>query len=867
MKFKNFIICLFILPFNFTLADGLPKGTLQDIHDWRNLSVEGKKQSDLLKNKDWRGVDLRGEFSYADFSGSVFDKAKSMAGKDIGWGSLGWIASLKGAKFDGVDFTGLYFDKDVTLDGVDLSGATNLPAKWAKGKFLSGAKMPVDLANSGIEEAFGLDGVDFSVSTNLPTNWAKGKDLWGAKMPADLANSGIEEALGLSGVDFSVSMNLAANWAKRKDLHYVKMPEDLENSGIEEATNLINVDFSVSTNLASNWAKGKDLTGAKMPADLANSGIEEATSLIKVDFSESANLAVNWAKGKDLFDAKMPMDLANSGIEGAIGLESVDFSASTNLAANWAKGKDLEDAKMPMDLANSGIEEAFNLEKVDFSNVNKIDFQSMLNRNILSNASFKELSKLEVDGREVEGDELVRFRKNIKILAKNKNAIAGIDDLLKHHMDGLLKEDFDLEIFKNELLAKVNTVEFFQNNAPGLCKRIDLSNPIHDDWFNSVDGYGVKVNKDNFYFELFKRCLDADKNKGEGFNAFKMRNKIRQREADEFDFQEIVVNRKGPEEALQSYIAHLATDKENTLPVKIRFEGEDGADAGGPRKEFFCLMENLVKEKIRNNNTEDQGVMKKLGTMIARTLKVEKDIPAFAIDAPIEFYKLLMDEDLVSYMVAAAYSDEDSAIDNLNSGLRSLAYSFDEYAKIFGLDPRKDTCETFQAIRNDGGIPCFFPGDHSDLEGLAKGFKKVVSKNEIFAIGIQNAEDLKRLVEGEKEIKEDLFLKSISFEDGVTEKELTAYMNAMKSILDDLNDMESKQEFMRDFLSFVTGSRHFDGSTLRFDVNLTPNAYPSAHTCFNTLDCPKIDDEEAIKKRIIEAMQINKKQDGAFGNI
>ena len=281
------------------------------------------------------------------------------------------------------------------------------------------------------------------------------------------------------------------------------------------------------------------------------------------------------------------------------------------------------------------------------------------------------------------------------------------------------------------------------------------------------------------------------------------------------------------------------------------------------------MMQNVLKErlkKILNKNTQEVNKfeLENIGKMIARTVRIEEGIPAFEINAPLKFYELAINSegDLAKWFARKIYSGSKEEVNHAKQIYQTLSKSMKKYMDQFGMDPDdlNDTCELFKEMKEVHGIPCLLNGERdSDLFSIiADGFNQVIPQEDLLEVGIKDAHQLKKLVEGEELIDKELFFASLSFSEQGTPIMKTAYRNAFVEIVDEFEneDKWKAQRFMRSFISFVTGHNAFDGSKLKLRLNKEPQEPLFSHTCAKSVDCPKLSDKEEIKRRIKAVVEV-----------
>lgn len=323
------------------------------------------------------------------------------------------------------------------------------------------------------------------------------------------------------------------------------------------------------------------------------------------------------------------------------------------------------------------------------------------------------------------------------------------------------------------------------------------------------------------------------------------------------------------------------------LPLKVAFEGEDGVDEGGVRREFFqVLMRQLFDDSFgmfengADNTTwfnkaalddEDTNSMFRICGMVVG-LAVYNNQDGIQIHLPLALFKKLKGE-------AVQFADLESVDPEVWLSLQKLlawspstqkpnqefedtfCLNFSTSADFFG-DVR-----TFE-LKPDGkdiGVDLDHRQEYVDLyvrwlletsverqfRWLQEGFKEVVDSG---LWSLLSAEEARLMVCGEPDLDMADLRRGVVYE-GYHDTE--PYMDHLWQVLDSF-DLPQRKRFM----VFVTGSDRAPLAGLRAlhmkiqKLGEEPtDRLPVSHTCFNLLQLPRYSDKEKLEAKLLAAIE------------
>jgi len=324
------------------------------------------------------------------------------------------------------------------------------------------------------------------------------------------------------------------------------------------------------------------------------------------------------------------------------------------------------------------------------------------------------------------------------------------------------------------------------------------------------------------------------------------------------------------------------------LPLKVRFEGEDGLDEGGVRREFFqVLIRQLFDESysmfvmdadsqttwfnMSALETSDTDAMYRVcGTVIGLAIYNNED--GIQIHFPLALFKKLKGESVqfsdlegvrpkVWLSLQQMLSWEPST-DNPNKEFEevfclSFAATYDYFGETRTVDLRPGGAETmvdFDHRFEYVDLYCDWLLNSSverQFKLLADGFGQVVDSA---LWSLLTAEEAHVVVCSEPELDMNDLRKGARY-DGFTANE--AYIEDFWGILNSFDKIQRKK-----FLAFVTGGDRAPLGglhELHLAVQQTgvdpPDRLPTAHTCFNLLQIPRYVSKEKLRARLLTAIE------------
>jgi len=314
-------------------------------------------------------------------------------------------------------------------------------------------------------------------------------------------------------------------------------------------------------------------------------------------------------------------------------------------------------------------------------------------------------------------------------------------------------------------------------------------------------------------------------------------------------------------------------------PLKIKFDGEEGIDAGGVRKEYFALMMKMLltpdygmftyegdvrllwfsKDSFESNQ-EFELVGKLVGLALYNTVTLDLKLPQFV-------YRQLKGG-------AVSIKDLKELHPDLAMGLQQLL-DFEPAAQVkdaFGLTFEITTKNTFGEMVAHELIPggaAIEVDEHNrqqyvdayvkwlledsvttQFQAFRRGFLYVCGGE---ALDLFYSTELELLLCGNPVLNFDDLKKGTEYEDGY---------NAEDQIIEDfwvvLADFNEDQK--KSFLKFVSGNDRapIDGlGTMGFKVSKNGDddaRLPTAHTCFNHLLLPQYSNVDVLRSKLLTAM-------------
>ncbi|XP_031633255.1 probable E3 ubiquitin-protein ligase HERC4 isoform X3 [Contarinia nasturtii] len=316
--------------------------------------------------------------------------------------------------------------------------------------------------------------------------------------------------------------------------------------------------------------------------------------------------------------------------------------------------------------------------------------------------------------------------------------------------------------------------------------------------------------------------------------------------------------------------------KDLKKPLKVKFLGEEGEDAGGVKKEFFLLlMKEILDQKygmfqeyeesrliwFAANSFEDPEMYKLVGTICGLAIY---NFIIIHLPFPLALYKKLLKEkvDLDDFKELSPV---------MGRTLQEiLDYDGDDMEDVFDL--------TFEITRENYGnfenIPLKANGENirvtqenkKEFVELYIDFllnKSVVTHFDAFYAGFMKvcggpvmelfrAHELMALVIGNENYDWDAFEQATKYKNGYTSGDPT--IRLFWEVFHELS-LDDKKKFLR----FLTGSDRIAIGTKALQIIIQPvnddKFLPVAHTCFNLLDLPRYQTKEKLKYKLMQAIQ------------
>ena len=313
-------------------------------------------------------------------------------------------------------------------------------------------------------------------------------------------------------------------------------------------------------------------------------------------------------------------------------------------------------------------------------------------------------------------------------------------------------------------------------------------------------------------------------------------------------------------------------------PLKVKFDGEEGDDAGGVRKEFFLLLlreildpkYGMFKEYEETNAIwfnpscfdEDNIMLFMIGVLCGLAIY---NYTIINLPFPLAIYKKMLNEDVGSI------EDLEGLSPALAKGLRDLlAHEQDDVEDVFCLNfavtedvfgetqtkelkPNGENIAVTKENRDEYvKLYCDYVLNKS-VERLYKafhtGFVKVCGGR---VLDLFHARELEALVVGTQKYDWTEFEEQTEYKNGY-DKDSPA-IKYFWEIFHELSEEDKKK-----FLLFLTGTDRIPllGMTAKkMTIQKTgdPNYLPVAHTCFNLLDLPEYATKEKLKYKLLQAI-------------
>lgn len=343
------------------------------------------------------------------------------------------------------------------------------------------------------------------------------------------------------------------------------------------------------------------------------------------------------------------------------------------------------------------------------------------------------------------------------------------------------------------------------------------------------------------------------------------------------------IDRKDMVSQAMSYCEN-ASDEVLKMPLKIVFNGEDGIDEGGVKKEFFQLLVSQLFDVrfgmfipcgesgrylwMNKDCTFSLSEYKLIGVLFG--LAVYNEI-ILSVSFPSVLYKKMLNLPL-------KFVDLESVDPELYSGLKSLLEyePIQDVENVFCLDNEvqwQDSLlgETRRKELIQGGAETPVTGDNrqayvdaymrwvleesisQQFNGFMSGFARVIDPSTMFMFLPQ---ELELLISGYHHLDFHELQTSTSY---VGWSSSTGDVECIKWFWEVVNEMDSNQK--QRLLKFFSGSSRapIEGlSKLDFILQRmgpSSNSLPTSHTCFNTLLIPEYDSKFLLKERLLKAIE------------
>ncbi|PAV87903.1 hypothetical protein WR25_03684 isoform B [Diploscapter pachys] len=331
-----------------------------------------------------------------------------------------------------------------------------------------------------------------------------------------------------------------------------------------------------------------------------------------------------------------------------------------------------------------------------------------------------------------------------------------------------------------------------------------------------------------------------------------------------------------------SYIRH-AQANDLRKPLKITIANEEADDAGGVKKEFFML----IFQKILQNDygmfteneqshltwfsglslvdEEEEGSFQMLGKLCGLAVynRVIVNLPF-----PLALYKLILNEPVTLEDLKELSPTEGKSLQDLldyeQSDFEDVFFlTFTINYDIFGaveeveLKPSGATLPVNQSNKQEY-VELYVQhrltvGFHDEIkkqiESFCTGFRFLVNSR---VLGFFQPIELMEMIVGNENYEWSEFRKVVEYKGEYHEKHpaIQAFWKAFFELTDDEKKM---------FLQFLSGSSRLPVagmSAIKCYIQPTaPDTLPVAHTCFNLLDLPNIEDDKELLRRLRISIQ------------
>uniref|UniRef100_A0A1A9WLI1 HECT domain-containing protein n=1 Tax=Glossina brevipalpis TaxID=37001 RepID=A0A1A9WLI1_9MUSC len=312
-------------------------------------------------------------------------------------------------------------------------------------------------------------------------------------------------------------------------------------------------------------------------------------------------------------------------------------------------------------------------------------------------------------------------------------------------------------------------------------------------------------------------------------------------------------------------------------PLKIKFCGEEGEDAGGVRKEFFMLLSrDLIDPKYGmfkefedsrvvwfadvTFETEDMYFL--IGIICGLAIY---NFTIINLPFPLALYKKLLEEpvdltDLYELSPTLANSMQQILDYDNDDFEETFDLHFEIIRDIYGesncqpLKPNGDQIAVTKENRQefvDLYVDFIFnKAVESQFKAFQRGFMKVCWGR---VLQIFRPEELMAMVVGNEEYDWQALELNCEYKNGYSATDDT--INLFWEVFHELPSKDKKK-----FLHFLTGSdripiQGMKAIKIRMQPTTDDKCLPVAHTCFNLLDLPRYKTKERLKYKLLQAIQ------------
>ncbi|KAL9905493.1 probable E3 ubiquitin-protein ligase HERC4 isoform X2 [Glossina fuscipes] len=333
------------------------------------------------------------------------------------------------------------------------------------------------------------------------------------------------------------------------------------------------------------------------------------------------------------------------------------------------------------------------------------------------------------------------------------------------------------------------------------------------------------------------------------------------------------------ENLVQDTLREIMQYNQNDLkkPLKIKFCGEEGEDAGGVRKEFFMLLsKDLIDPKygmfkefedsrvvwFADVSFETENMYFLIGIICGLAIY---NFTIINLPFPLALYKKLLEEpvdltDLYELSPTLANSMQQILDYNDDDFEETFDLHFEIIRDIYGesncqpLKPNGDEIAVTKENRQefvDLYVDFIFnKAVESQFKAFQKGFMKVCWGR---VLQIFRPEELMAMVVGNEEYDWQALESNCEYRNGYRATDDT--INWFWEVFHELSSKDKRK-----FLHFLTGSDRIPiqgMKAIKILIQPTPDDkfLPVAHTCFNLLDLPRYKTKERLKYKLLQAIQ------------